>query len=305
MKESKSRVAPNRHRDAVRLHCLPLSRDLIHRWQRTTLLCVWTVVYESLVRGSTPPLFLWGFDFLVPLKNSLVQRLVAVMTQSRAARRRHCAKTHNESVGAFERSCPNVLPSIWSECETDLLDCVLPGTPLALVQVLHVQFELGEAELLDVEGVVRSAAEHQHTLAHWGERHKQKGGEGQLCGCNALSFSILMMALWFEALESGKRWRHFHVTTKNWEVGSGSSACNVKMSVQRRKPVPVWLWGLCRRHWWWRSSAEHPTACWPLKGGFWKTQTILWKIPFGDFKGQTFKKYLSYISWYNRVWKCI
>lgn len=67
------------------------------------------------------------------------------------------------SVGAFG---PSHDPPPSPLCAADLLDCVLPGTPLALVQVLHVQSELGEAELLDVESVVRSAAERQRTVAH-------------------------------------------------------------------------------------------------------------------------------------------
>lgn len=175
IKESKSRVAPDRQRDAVTLHWLPLSRDLIRRWQRPTLLCVWTVAYGSLVRGSTPPLFPRGSDFLVPLKNFPARRLVAVMTPP--CRELFPASVVQHVDGTAQKRTIKVLeplkdsdhkvpPPPRSECATDLLNCVLPGTPLALVQVLHVQFELGEAELLNVEGVVGSAAERQHTLAH-------------------------------------------------------------------------------------------------------------------------------------------
>lgn len=112
-------------------------------------------------------------------KNVLVLRPVAVTTQScrelcpasvvqhiDGTARKRTIKELEPPKDFVQSAPPRPLYPPLSVCASDLLDCVLPGAPLALVQVLHVQSELGEAELLDVEGVVGSAAEHQHTLAH-------------------------------------------------------------------------------------------------------------------------------------------
>lgn len=60
-----------------------------------------------------------------------------------------------------------------SACVSHLLDRVLPGTPASLLQILHVQPKFGQAELLDVEFIIRSARQRWHTLARWWERWRK------------------------------------------------------------------------------------------------------------------------------------
>lgn len=58
-------------------------------------------------------------------------------------------------------------------CVSYLLDRVLPGTPVSLLQILHVQPKFGQAELLDVEFIIRSTPQRWHALARWWERWRK------------------------------------------------------------------------------------------------------------------------------------
>lgn len=59
------------------------------------------------------------------------------------------------------------------------LDCVLPVTPVSLIQLLHVQSELAQAEILNSVFVVRSAAQRWHTLRRcWEKGEGRKGKDG-------------------------------------------------------------------------------------------------------------------------------
>lgn len=46
------------------------------------------------------------------------------------------------------------------------LNCVLPAAPLALIENLHVQLELGQAELLNDISIVTAACCRQHRQIH-------------------------------------------------------------------------------------------------------------------------------------------
>lgn len=46
------------------------------------------------------------------------------------------------------------------------LNCVFPGTPVSLIQLLHVQSELRQAELVYGQLVLGPTGQRGHTLGH-------------------------------------------------------------------------------------------------------------------------------------------
>lgn len=79
--------------------------------------------------------------------------------------------------GCFSLSlCVHVCMRLWL---SHSLDCVLPVTPVSLIQLLHVQSELAQAEILNSVFVVRSAAQRWHTLRRcWEKGEGRKGKDG-------------------------------------------------------------------------------------------------------------------------------